>query len=110
MIFLFLLGIGLVALGVGSLAGGGWATVGAVVLLVLGAKLLFGAIMFRFFGRRLRAGRWHWAPGVAGRYGRWPCGRGSESIRTRMDAWHEMAHAGVETDAGSADQDDATAE
>jgi len=109
--FVILLGISLVAIGIGSTLGGSWATVGAVVLLALGLKVLFMAIMFGFFGRRFRAMRRRgWNADEAGWHGRWPCGPGSESVKTRMDEWHQMAHAGAETDAGAPDQDDATAE
>jgi hypothetical protein len=112
MFFALLIGAGLVAVGIGALGGGGWATAGAIVLLVIGAKLLLMALMFGFFGRRFRRMRRNgWDAESSGRYGPWPCGRrhGSESMRSRMEEWHEMAHAGVESDGGSPD-DDVTAE
>jgi len=109
--FVILLGAGLVAIGIASTFGGAWATVGTVVLLVIGFKLLFITLMFGFFGRRFRAKRDRgWNPDAAGRYGPWPCGRRSETIKARMDEWHEMAHAGADTDAGAPGHGDSTAE
>lgn len=101
MFFAILLGLGLIALGVGVTFEGAWATVGAVVLIALGLKLLFMGTAFGFFRRRARA-RWHryMESGDEGRYGPWPCGPGAKHIRARMDEWHEKAHAGVAPDAG----------
>ena len=110
MFIVFLLGIALVAVGVGATFGGGWATVGAVVLLAIGLKVLFMAVMFGFVGRRFRAMRRQgWTPDEGGRKGPWPCGRHSDTIHTRMHEWHEMAHAGADTEGGTADSGDATA-
>ena len=111
MFFVILLGAGLVAIGIASTFGGAWATVGTVVLMVIGFKLLFMTLMFGFFGRRFRAKRGRgWNPDEGSRHGPWPCGRHSETIKARMDTWHEIAHAGAETDAGASGHGDATAE
>lgn len=106
-IFVILLGIGLVAVGIGATLGGGWATVGAVVLLALGLKVLFMAVTFMFLGRRFRAmHRRSGDPETIGRHGRWSCGPGSESMKARMEEWHRMAHAGPGIDDGIADPGD----
>jgi hypothetical protein len=111
MFFVILLALALIAVGVGATFGGAWATVGAVVLLAIGLKVLFMALGFRFFGRRARA-RWHsnWDSETQGRRGPWPCGRHSESIKARMNEWHEMAHAGAGSDSGSTGEGEPTAE
>ena len=111
MFFVFLLGIALIAVGVGATFGGGWATVGAVVLLAIGLKVLFMALAFGFFRRRARD-RWQrsWLADESGSRGPWPCGRHSETIKSRMHEWHEMAHAGAGPDGGAAPDGDATAE
>ena len=103
MFFVILLGLALIAVGVGATFGGAWATVGAVVLLAIGLKVLLMALGFGIFGRRARA-RWqrNWGPDASGRRGPWPCGRHSEGIKARMNEWHEMAHAGVGPDATGA--------
>ncbi len=111
MFFMILLGLGLIAVGIGATFGGSWATVGAVVLLAIGLKVLFMSLAFGFFGRRARA-KWHrnMGPEGEGRYGPWPCGRHSETMRSRMNEWHEMAHAGAEPDTGDAGHGDPAAE
>jgi hypothetical protein len=112
MFFAFLIGAALIAVGIGALSGGGWATAGAVVLVVIGAKLLLMGLMFGFFGRRFRTmRRAGWSSEDGSGRGPWPCGRhrGSDAMRARMEAWHEMAHAGADSDTGSRD-DDVTAE
>jgi hypothetical protein len=109
--FVILLGLGLIAVGVGATFGGAWATVGAVVLLAIGLKVLFMGTAFGFFRRRSRA-RWHryMESGEEGRRGPWPCGRHSEAIKARMDEWHAQAHAGAGPDAGDPDHGGPAAE
>lgn len=108
MFFLFLLGAGLIAVGIGATFGGAWATVGAVVLLAIGLKLLFMILVFGVFRRRARK-TWHkkgwgsdenrrawhegWDSDDEDRYGPWPCGR---RFRGRMGDWHDRARDGRE--------------
>ena len=101
MFFALLIGAALVAVGIGALGGGGWATAGAVVLLIIGGKLLFMALMFAFFGRRFRAMRRAGRdPEVDAHFGPWPCGRRGDR-RARLEEWRRMTNAGAESDGGS---------